>query len=220
MPKPVRSDDPRRSAREDVRQDTRVRRDEIREDADKKRAKVRAKVRGAAGLLLVSLSLALLPACNTATPASKSASSKACDNVTTVNNYIGLLPVAGTNALAFQTGAVALGEGGLTINVHDLNGTIAQSADTAGGDRTDLTANPSMAAGITGDKPIEAIQKAVSAYATPQDALGYTLKALVKKYGWGGATNALTTAAAACADGSCTEGSCTDGSCTLPAASK
>ncbi|HNX20706.1 MAG TPA: hypothetical protein PKG80_10625, partial [Acidobacteriota bacterium] len=62
----------------------RGRRDQIRDDADKKRASVRAKARGAAGLLLVALSLALLPACNTATPASKSASSKACDNVTTV----------------------------------------------------------------------------------------------------------------------------------------
>lgn len=213
MPKPVRTDDQRRASREDVRQDTRNRRDEIREKSDKKRDSVRAKVRGAAGLLLVALSLALLSACNTATPASKSAATKACDNVTTVNNYIGLLPVQGTNAAAQPVAALAFGNGGLTINVHDLNGTIAQSADTAGGDRTDLTANPSMAAGITGDKPIEAIQKAVSSFASPQDALGATLSALVKKYGWGETTNVLSAAAASCADGSCDVGTCTDGSC-------
>lgn len=203
MPK-LRSDDPRRSTRENVRQETRDRRDEIRADADKKRDSVRAKVRGAAGLLAVAFSLLALTACNTATPASKSASSKACDNVTTVNNYIGLLPLPGTNALAFQPVAPVLVEGGLTIRVSDVNGTIAQSADTAGGDSTDMTANPSMTSGIIGDKPIEAIQKAVSAFATPQDAMSATFSSLVKKFGWSSATNELVTAAAACVDGTCT----------------
>ena len=36
---------------------------------------------------------------------------KACDNVTTVNNYIGLLPCAATNGMAFPSGGVALGAG-------------------------------------------------------------------------------------------------------------
>lgn len=206
------------TTRAETRATTRDRRDQIRDDADKKRASVRAKARGAAGLLLVALSLALLPACNTATPASKSASSKACDNVTTVNNYIGLLPVQGTNAMAFQPGAPVLVEGGLTISVSDVNGTIAQSADTEGGDSTDMTANPSMAAGITGDKPIEAIQKAVSAFASPQDALSATLSALVKKYGWGATTNVLGAAAASCASGTCDTATRTDGTCCTPAA--
>lgn len=190
--------------RDKARQETRGRREEIRDDADKQRDKLRAKVRGAAGLLLVALTLALHSGCNTATPASKSASSKACDNITTVNNYIGLLPLPSTNGLALQAAGPVLVEGGLTISVSDLNGTIAQSADTEGGDSTDMTANPSMAAGITGDAPIKAIQAAVSAFATPQDALGATLSALVKKYGWGATTNVLTQAAASCTDGTCT----------------
>jgi len=106
---------------------------------------------------------------------------------------------------AYASGAFALGQGGLTISVSDLNGTIAQSADTAGGDRTDLTANPSMAAGITGDAPIKAIAEAVSAFASPQDAMSATLSAMVKKYGWASATNALVSAAESCADGSCSD---------------
>lgn len=194
------------TTRAETRAKTSDRRDQIREEAAAKRDRLRDKVRGATGLLLVAASLTLLAACNTATPASKSASSKACDNITTVNNYIGLLPVPVTNGAAFQTSpAATLVEGGLTISIHDVNGTIAQSADTEGGDATDLTANPSMAAGITGDKPIEAIQKAVAACASPQDALGATLSALVKKYGWEAATNVLTSAAASCADGSCND---------------
>ena len=192
--------------RAETRATTSDRRDEIREQAAAKRERLRDKVRGAAGLLLVAASLTLLAACNTATPASKSASSKACDNITTVNNYIGLLPVPGTNGAAFQTSpATTLVEGGLTISIHDVNGTIAQSADTEGGDRTDLTANPSLAAGVTGDAPIKAIAEAVSSFASPQDALGATLSALVKKYGWAATTNTLVSAAESCADGACAE---------------
>ena len=86
----------------------------------------------------------------------------------------------------------------------DLNGTIAQSADTAGGDSTDLTANPSLAAGITGDAPIKAITDAVSAFATPKSAVDATLAALLKRFGLGATTNALAEAVeSACADGSC-----------------
>ena len=184
----------------------RAKRAGIRKVADKKRAAVRRKVRAAAVAVLACLCAGLFAGCNTATPASKSASSKACDNVTTVNNYIGLLPVPGTNALAFGSGAVALGAGGLTISVSDLNGTIAQSADTAGGDSTDLTANPSMAAGITGDAPVKAITDAVASFASPKGAVDATLGALLKRFGLGATTNAVAEAvAAACADGSCSD---------------
>lgn len=50
------------------------------------------------------------------------------------------------------------------------NRTIAQSADTAGGDKTDLTAAPSMNAGLTGDAPVKAVADAVSAFASPAGA--------------------------------------------------
>ncbi len=184
------------------RASAREKRAAVRKAADGKRVAVRGKVRGAVAGVLACLALGTVAGCNTATPASKSAATKACDNVTTVNNYIGLW-VPTTNGLAFATGAVALGAGGLTISVSDLNGTIAQSADTGGGDRTDLTANPSMAAGITGDAPMKAITDAVAAFASPQDALGATLSAMAQKYGWASATNALVSAASSCTDGSC-----------------
>ena len=184
------------------RASAREKRAAVRKAADGKRVAVRGKVRGAVAGVLACLALGSVAGCNTATPASKSAATRACDNVTTVNNNIGLW-VPTTNGLAFATGAVALGAGGLTISVSDLNGTIAQSADTGGGDRTDLTANPSMAAGITGDAPMKAITDAVAAFASPQDALGATLSAMAQKYGWASATNALVSAASSCTDGSC-----------------
>lgn len=189
----------------DIRTEVRQKRAAVRKEADGKRRAVRGKLRQAATCILAVLTLGIAAGCNTATPASKSASSKACDNVTTVNNYIGLLPYPATNGASYASGVVALGAGGLTISVSDLNGTIAQSADTEGGDRTDLTANPSLAAGVTGDAPIKAIAEAVSAFASPQDALGATLSAMVQKYGWAAATNTLVSAAESCADGSCAE---------------
>jgi len=137
--------------------------------------------------------------CNLATPASKSAGTRACDNVTTVNNHFGLIVIP-TNGGAPSVVGLA---GPVTVNVSDVNGTIAQSADTEGGDRTDLTAVPTMSAGIIGDKPIEAVQKAVSAFASPQDALGATLSAMAEKYGWSSTTNALGSAAASCTGGAC-----------------
>lgn len=200
--------------REEARRETRGRREEIRGEADKQRDKLRAKARGAAGALCLFAALLIAAGCNTATPASKSASSKACGNTTIVNNYIGLAP---TNGPALQPSAPLLFSG-LTISVSDLNGTIAQSADTAGGDATDLSATPTMTSGITGDAPIEAIQKAVAAYASPQDSLGAALASMVKKFGWGASTNALAAAAAACADGACGTNACADGSCATPAA--
>ena len=172
------------------------RREEIRDASDAGRDALRAKTRGTAGAACcLFLALAFSAGCNTATPASKSAAAKANGNTTTVNNYIGMLP--STNGVSCA--------GGLTISVHDLNGTIAQSADTQGGDRTDLTANPTLAAGVTGDAPMKAIADAVTAFASPTDALSATLSALVKKYGWSAATNALVSAASSCADGSCSD---------------
>lgn len=189
----------------DIRTEVRQKRAAVRKDAGAKRRAVRGKVRQALVCLVAALALGVAAGCNTATPASKSASSKACDNITTVNNYIGLLPCPATNGAGYAAGALAFGPGGLTITVSDLNGTIAQSADTAGGDRTDLDANPSMAAGITGDAPMKAITDAVAAFASPQDALGSTLSALVKKFGWAETTNTLVSAAESCADGSCSD---------------
>jgi len=185
-------------AKKDIRAEVRQKRAAVRKDADGKRRAARAKVRKAVTCVLAVLALGIAAGCNTATPASKSASSKACDNVTTVNNYIGMVP--STNG--FLVGHLA---GSVTVNVSDLNGTIAQSADTEGGDSTDLTANPSMAAGITGDAPMKAITDAVAAFASPQDALGATLSALVKKYGWSSATNVLVSAAESCVDGACSD---------------
>lgn len=154
----------------------------IRKAAKAARACLRKKVRCGGAVIVALLSLALL-GCNTATPASKSAATKACDNITTINNYIGVLPNGATNGLALA--------GGLTISVSDLNGTIAQSADTAGGDRTDLTAAPSMAAGITGDAPIQAMADAAMAFANPSDAISAAVSALAAKFGWGATTNAV-----------------------------
>ena len=107
--------------------------------------------------------------CNTATPAHKCASSKSCDNISTGNNNFGFVAVPQSNGVPFTSGLVALSGGGVTVNVSDLNGMIAQSADTEGGDQTDLTANPSMAAGITGDAPMTLMADAVSAFASPKD---------------------------------------------------
>ena len=192
-----------KTKRDGVRAKARGRRAEIRKAAKENRAVLRVALRSCgkcAGLILAVVTLAMAFGCNTATPASKSASTKACDNVTTVNNNFGFL-VMPSNGVPVIAGLA----GGVTVQVSDLNGTIAQSADTAGGDRTDLTATPSMAAGITGDKPVEAIQKAVAAFASPQDAMSATLESLVKKFGFGAATNAVVEAGKACADGSCSD---------------
>jgi len=88
----------------------------------------------------------------------------------------------------------------LGVAIIDLNGTIAQSVDTEGGDRTDLAANPSIAAGITGDAPMKAITDAVSAFASPQGAADTIINALVKKFGLNAATNAVSAAVFSAAD--------------------
>jgi hypothetical protein len=171
------------------------------------RAALRKKVRCAVKGTCVCLALACLLGalgCNTATPASKSASSEANRNVPTVNNNFGFVALPASNGVPFAAGYVALSGGGVTVNVSDLNGTIAQSADTEGGDQTDLTANPSMAAGITGDAPVKAITDAVAAFASPMGAADSVMNALIRKFGLGAATNAVATAvSSACTDGSC-----------------
>ena len=194
-----------KKGRKAVREEVREKRDEIREVVRSGKRVVtfvgqvgtakRIKA-GMLGLLLVAVL-----GCNTATPASKSASSKACDNVTTVNNHFGLVVIPTNGGPPIVVGLA----GPVTVNVSDVNGTIAQSADTEGGDRTDLAAVPTMSAGITGDKPIEAVQKAVMAFASPQEALSATAESLVKKFGLGATTNALKQVSAGCTDGSCSD---------------
>ena len=161
----------------------RDKRKDRRNTAKKGREAVRKAVRGVAALAALCL---LAAGCNTATPSSKSARSEASRNVTTVNNNFGLLPWA-TNGVPVVVGL----SGPFTVNVSDVNGTIAQSADTEGGDKTGLTANPSMAAGITGDAPIKAIADAVSAFASPAGAAEAMVDALVKRFGLNAATNAV-----------------------------
>ena len=179
----------------------RTKRAALRKGAAAKQAAVRRKVRNAA--MVVALCWAVA-GCNTATPASKSASSEASRNVTTVNNSFGFLAWPATNGVAVASGFFALPVGGVTVNVSDLNGTIAQSADTEGGDQTDLSANPSMAAGITGDAPLKALTEAVAAFASPQSAADSVLDALTKRFGVGPATNAVASAvSAACVEGHC-----------------
>jgi len=184
----------RKSVREKVRAKVRGKRAAIRASARK---------RGGAGAVAVCAAfvcLLLSAGCNTATPASKSAESRACGNVTTVNNHFGLIAFPTNGAAPVVIGLA----GPVTVNVSDVNGTISQSADTEGGDATELTAAPSMNAGLTGDAPVKAVADAVSAFASPAGAADATLKALVKKFGLASATNAVAGAVgAACADGSC-----------------
>ncbi len=193
-----------KKGRKAVREEVRGKRDEIREVVRSGKrvvtfvGQVGTAKRIKAGLLGVFLVAVL--GCNTATPASKSASSKACDNVTTVNNHFGLVVIPTNGGPPIVVGLA----GPVTVNVSDVNGTIAQSADTEGGDATDLTAAPSMNAGLTGDAPVKAVADAVSAFASPAGAADATLKALVKKFGLESATNAVAGAVgSACADGSC-----------------
>jgi len=144
--------------------------------------------------------LLLASGCNTATPSSKSANAKACGNVTTVNNHFGLVAIPTNGGIPVVVGLA----GPVTVNVSDVNGTIAQSADTEGGDRTDLAVVPTMSAGLTGDAPVKAVAEAVSAFASPAGAADAALKALVKKFGLASATNAVAGAVeSSCADGSC-----------------
>ncbi len=184
---------------------SRAKRDTVRKEAKCDRAALRRKVRGTVKGACACLVLACLAlGCNTATPASKSASSKACDNVTTVNNNFGFVAVPLSNGVPLAAGYAALAGGSVTVNVSDLNGTIAQSADTGGGDQTDLTANPSMAAGLTGDAPMKLMADAVAAFASPKGAADTALASLAERFGLAATTNAVSEAVtSACPDGNC-----------------
>jgi hypothetical protein len=190
-----------KKGREAVRAKVRGKRVAVRKALRKKRPSAAARAVKACFGCVVGLALVLACGCNLATPASKSAGTRACDNVTTVNNHFGLVVIPTNGAPPVVVGLA----GPVIVNVSDVNGTIAQSADTEGGDRTDLAAVPTLSAGVTGDKPIEALQKAVMAFASPQEALSVAAENLVKKFGLGATTNALKQVSAGCTDGSCSD---------------
>jgi len=172
---------------------------EIRDKRDAVRGKARGKraaLRGAATAATCLLALALL-GCATATPSSKSQTSKACGNTITVNLNLW----AGTNALA-----CAACPGGISISLSDLIGTQVQSADAGGDESVNQTATPSNTPGIVGDKPIETLGDVGKAALT--SGASTVLKQAASAAGLTGSTatveKAATAANSACADGSCT----------------
>lgn len=157
----------------------------------------RANLRGTATAAACLLTAALL-GCATATPSSKSQTSKACGNTITVN--INLSP--GTNALA-----CAACPGGIAITLSDLIGTQVQSADAGRDESVNQSATPSNTPGLIGDKPVETIGDIGKAALT-----GGTSTVLKQAASAAGLSGTSTTAApavspatgSACADGSCT----------------
>ena len=139
--------------------------------------------------------------CATATPSSKSQTSKACGNTITVNLNLSLA----TNALA----CAAL-PGGVTITLSDLIGTQVQSADAGGNESVSQTATPSNTPGIVGDKPIETIDEVGKAALT--SGASAVLKQAANAAGLTG-----TSTAAAPAVAPVTSSACADGSCAVPA---
>ena len=177
---------------------------EIRDKRYAVRGKARGKrtaLRGAATAATCLLMAALL-GCATATPSSKSQTSKACGNVITVN--LNLWP--GTNALA-----CAACPGGITINLSDLIGTQVQSADAGGNESVNQTATPTNTPGIVGDKPIETLGEVGKAALT--SGTSTVLKQAASAAGLTG-TTANAEKAATAATGS----ACADGSCAVPVA--
>ena len=121
----------------------RDKRDAVRDKARGKRGLLRGAATAATGLLL-----ACQLGCATATPSSKSQTSKACGNTITVNLNLAFA----TNGLA-----CAAHSGGISISLSDLIGTQVQSADAGGNESVNQTATPSNTPGIVGDKPIETL---------------------------------------------------------------
>ncbi len=170
-----------------------------------KRNAVRDKARGKRGLLRGTataascLMMAAALGCATATPSSKSQTSKACGNTITVNLNVW----AGTNALA-----CAVLPGGVSITLSDLIGTQVQSADAGGNESVSQTATPSNTPGIVGDKPIETIGD------VGKTALTSGASTVLKQ-----AANAVgisdTATAAERAVGAATGSACADGSCAI-----
>ena len=172
-----------------------------------KRDAVRDKARGKRGLLRGAataascLMMAAVLGCATATPSSKSQTSKACGNTITVNLNLALT----TNALA-----CAAMPGGVTITLSDLIGTQVQSADAGGNESVSQTATPTNTSGVTGDKPIETIGDVGKAALT--SGTSTVLKQAANAVGISG-----TSTAAAPAVQSATGSACADGSCAVPA---
>jgi hypothetical protein len=176
---------------------------EVRDKRDAVRGKARTKrgvLRGAATAATTLLMAAVL-GCATATPSSKSQTSKACGNTITVNLNLSLA----TNALA-----CAAMPGGVTISLSDLIGTQVQSADAGGNESVSQTATPSNTPGIVGDKPIETLGEVGKAALT--SGTSTVLKQAVNAAGLSG-----TSTTAAKAVQSATGSACADGACALPA---
>jgi hypothetical protein len=177
---------------------------EVRDKRDAVRGKARGKrglLRGAATAATTLMMVAVL-GCATATPSSKSQTSKACGNTITVNLNLALA----TNALA-----CAAMPGGVTITLSDLIGTQVQSADAGGDESVNQTATPSNTPGIVGDKPIETLGEVGKAALT--SGTSTVLKQAASAAGLTG-TAAAVDKAVAPATGS----ACADGACAVPAA--
>ena len=177
---------------------------EVRDKRDAVRGKARVKrgvLRGAATAANCLMMAAVL-GCATATPSSKSQTSKACGNTITVNLNLSLA----TNALA-----CAANPGGVTITLSDLIGTQVQSADAGGNESVSQTATPSNTPGIVGDKPIETIGEVGKAALT--SGASTVLKQAANAAGLSG-----TSTAAAKAVEAATGSACADGACAVPAA--
>ncbi len=168
-----------------------------------KRNTVRDKARGKRGLLRGAataascLMMAAVLGCATATPSSKSQTSKACGNTITVNLNLW----HATNALA-----CAANPSGVSITLSDLIGTQVQSADAGGNESVSQTATPSNTSGIVGDKPIETLGDVGKAALT--GGTSTVLKQSAKAVGISGTSTATdktvdATTGSACADGSC-----------------
>jgi len=123
--------------------EVRDKRDTVRDKARNRRNLLRGAATAASCLML-----AAVLGCATATPSSKSQTSKACGNTISVTLNLSV----GTNALAY-----AACPGGVTITLSDLIGTQVQSADAGGDESVNQTATPSNTPGIVGDKPIETL---------------------------------------------------------------
>ncbi len=176
---------------------------EVRDKRDAVRDKARAKRSVLRGVSVAAtcLLLAGLLGCATATPSSKSQTSKACGNTITVN--LNLWP--GTNGLA-----CAACPGGITVTLSDLIGTQVQSADAGGNESVNQTATPSNTPGIVGDKPIETIGEVGKTALT--GGTSTVLKQAASAVGLSGTTTNVEKAATAA-----TGSSCADGSCAVPA---
>jgi hypothetical protein len=174
-----------------------------------KRDAVRDKARGKRGLLrgaataATSLLMAAVLGCATATPSSKSQTSKACGNTITVNLNLSV----GTNALA-----CAACPSGVTISLSDLIGTQVQSADAGGNESVNQTATPTNTSGVTGDKPIETIGE------VGKTALTGGTSTVLKQAASAAGLSGTAAPAADKAVESATGSACADGSCTVPTA--